>query len=414
MHTAVQRAGALSGQVLTYLKDLVRMPTVNPPGAHYQELCEYAMERLRQMDCEVELVQVPQVHEHDLYPFGKGHPRMSLVGRYRKSRAERPGLHLSGHYDVVPAGTSWQRDPFRPEEDNGRLYGLGTSDMKGGIASIMGVVQALHETHTTLRNGLTFSFTPDEETGGLAGMGYLVQQRIIRADFGIITEPSQPHFVRIGHRGVLWVEVVTRGKTAHASMPYRGINAFKKLLRVAQGLEALERELEGKITAAPVMTEQEKHPTICIGSVVQGGVKTNVVPDECSMMLDRRLIPEETTREAFDEIRSVVEMLQRDDPELRVELTQHLGIEAASIATDSLLSQTVATCHAQIHGHQPAMAISPGFNDTHYLIRDLGIPALTYGPGTTGTAHTPDEYIVIDDLTKTTQVLVQVALTLLG
>jgi succinyl-diaminopimelate desuccinylase len=277
MPTAVQHVETISGQILGYLKDLVRMPTVNPPGAHYQELCEYAMERLRQMDCEVDLVYVPQTHENDLYPFGKGHPRMSLVGRYRKSRAERPGLHLSGHYDVVPAGTSWRRDPFRPEEEDGRLYGLGTSDMKGGIASIMGVVQALHETNTTLRHGLTFSFTPDEETGGLAGMGYLVKQGIIRADYGIITEPSQPHFVRIGHRGVLWVEVVTKGKTAHASMPYRGINAFKKLVRVAQGLEELERELEGKVTAAPVMAEQEKHPTICIGSVVICVVKTYVV-----------------------------------------------------------------------------------------------------------------------------------------
>ncbi len=414
MHTAVQHVETISSQILDFLKDLVRIPTVNPPGSHYQELCEYAMERLRQMDCDVELVWVPPERADELYPFGKGHPRLSLVGRYRKSRQERPGLHLSGHYDVVPAGSSWRRDPFRPEEEDGRLYGLGTSDMKGGLASIMGVIQALHETNTTLRHGLTFSFTPDEETGGIAGMGYLVKQGLVQADYGIITEPSQPHFVRIGHRGVLWVEVVTRGKTAHASMPYRGINAFKKLVRVAQRLEELERELEGKRTAAPVMREEETHPTLCIGSVVRGGVKTNVVPDECSMMLDRRLIPEETTQEAFAEIRSVVEMLRREDPELQVELMQHLGIEAASIAADSLLSQTVATCHAQIYGQQPAIAISPGFNDTHYLIRDMGIPALTYGPGTTGTAHAPDEYIVIDDLTKTTQVLVQVVLTLLG
>jgi succinyl-diaminopimelate desuccinylase len=414
MYAAVQHVAAIHGQILGYLTDLVRIPTVNPPGDHYEDLCLYAMERLRQMDCDVDLAHVPQTYENDLYPFGKGYPRMSLVGRYRKSRNERPGLHMSGHYDVVPAGVTWTRDPFNPEEEDGRLYGLGTSDMKGGIASIMGVVQALHETNTTLRNGLTFSFTPDEETGGLAGMGYLVQQGMIKADFGIITEPSQPHFVRIGHRGVLWVEVVTRGKTAHASMPYRGINAFKKLVRVAQGLEDLERELEGKITAAPVMAEQEKHPTICIGSVVHGGVKTNVVPDECAMMLDRRLIPEETVQEALHEIRAVVEMLQRQDPEMQVELKQHLGIEAASITADSLLSQTVATCHAQIHGRSPAIAISPGFNDTHYMIRELGIPALTYGPGTTGTAHTPNEYIVMEDLTKTTQVLVQVALTLLS
>lgn len=414
MTAAVQHVQTISGQILASLKDMIRIPTVNPPGSHYEDFCAYAIERLRQMDCEVDVVRVPATRENDLYPFGKGHPRMSVVGRYRKSREERPGLHLSGHYDVVPAGTSWTRDPFTPEEDNGRLYGLGASDMKGGIASIMGVIQALHETNTTLRNGLTFSFTPDEETGGLAGMGYLVKQGIIHADFGIITEPSQPHFVRIGHRGVLWVEVVTRGRTAHASMPHLGVNAFKKLVRVAQALEELEKELEGKITGAPVMNDIEKHPTICIGSVVQGGVKTNVVPDECSMMLDRRLIPEESVAEAFQEIRSLVEMVQQRDPEMRVELNQHLGIEAASIAVDSLLSQTVATCHAEVHGRTPAIAISPGFNDTHYMIRELGIPALTYGPGTTGTAHTPNEYIMIADLTSTTQVLTRVALTLLA
>ncbi|MCZ6872553.1 MAG: M20 family metallopeptidase [bacterium] len=414
MATAVEQVNSIRTQILDDLKALVRIPTVNPPGSHYQALCEYVMTRMRQMDCEVELVQVPTSYENELYPFGKGHPRMSLVGRYRKSREERPGLHLSGHYDVVPAGSSWQRDPFNPQEEDGRLYGLGTSDMKGGIASVMGVMQALHETNTTLRNGLTFSFTPDEETGGMAGMGYLVKQGVIKADYGLITEPSQPHFVRIGHRGVLWVEVVTKGKTAHASMPYRGVNAFKKLLRVAEGLEDLERELEGKVTAAPVMAEQEKHPTICIGSVVKGGVKTNVVPDECSMMLDRRLIPEETVQEAFSEIRSIVEILQQNDSEMRVELNQHLGIEAASIAADSVLSQAVATCHAQIYGREPSIAISPGFNDTHYLIRDMGIPALTYGPGTTATAHTPDEYIVIDDLYQATQVIIQTALTLLG
>ena len=132
------------------------------------------------------------------------------------------------------------------------------------------------------------------------------------------------------------------------------------------------------------------------------------------MMLDRRLIPEETVQEAFEEIRAIVEMLQQNDAEMRVELNQHLGIEAATIAADSILSQTVATCHAQVYGREPSIAISPGFNDTHYMIREMGIPALTYGPGTTGTAHTPDEYIVIDDLYKTTRVLTQTALTLLG
>ena len=98
---------------------------------------------------------------------------------------------------------------------------------------------------------------------------------------------------------------------------------------------------------------------------------------------------------------------------MQIDLTQLLGIGAAAIAADSVISQTVATCHAQIHGLPPAITMAPGVNDTHYMIRELGIPSLTYGPGTTGTAHTPNAYIVIDDRTTTTRVLVQVALTLL-
>ena len=114
------------------------------------------------MDCAVCLVHVPRTYENELHPFSTGHPRMSLVRRYRKSRNERPGLHLRGHYDVVPASVTWTRDPFTPEAEDGRLYGLGRSDMQGGIASIMGVVQALHTTNTTLRNRLMFSFTPEQ------------------------------------------------------------------------------------------------------------------------------------------------------------------------------------------------------------------------------------------------------------
>jgi acetylornithine deacetylase/succinyl-diaminopimelate desuccinylase-like protein len=129
MHAAVQHVAAISGQIIGYLKDLVRMQTVHPPGDHYEDLCLYTMERMRRMDCDVDLVHVPQTYENDLYPFGKGYPRMRLVGCYRKSRNERPGLHMSGHYDVGPAGVTWRRDPFQSEEEDGRLYGLGTSDM---------------------------------------------------------------------------------------------------------------------------------------------------------------------------------------------------------------------------------------------------------------------------------------------
>jgi acetylornithine deacetylase/succinyl-diaminopimelate desuccinylase-like protein len=123
------------------------------------------------------------------------------------------------------------------------------------------------------------------------------------ADVGIITEPAQPHTVKMGHRGVLWVEITTRGRTAHGSVPYKGINAFDKMVKVAQALKRLEQQtISAKCAAYPTMEERQKAPAIMVGGVVQGGVKTNVVPDRVTVTVDRRLIPEETLAGAFAEI----------------------------------------------------------------------------------------------------------------
>jgi succinyl-diaminopimelate desuccinylase len=400
-------------QIVDYCKELVRIPTVNPPGDHYLELCQYLLSTLKHLNCQAELVQVPESRAAELYPWGQAYPRVSVVGKYLGSRSQSAGLHLSGHFDVVPPGTGWTKDPFQPVLEHGKLYGLGISDMKGGIASILGIIQTLADLRIALNGDLTFSFTPDEETGGHAGMGFLAEQRLIKADYGIITEPSQPHLVKIGHRGVLWVEFVTKGKTAHGSVPYKGINAFEKIIKIASGLKILEEKLQSKKTKFPVIEAMQQSPSLMIGGVVRGGVKTNVVPDECFMSIDRRLIPEETVQEAYAEIQDVITELKKEDPELQVTLSTPLRIEPAHVPADHLLCTTVATAHEEIYGHTPQRVISPGFADSHYLVRNLGIPTITYGPGTISMAHAPDEYILPEDLVKSTQVLMQVVLQFL-
>lgn len=412
MTEPVKHVEKIGEQIVEYCKELVRIPTVNPPGDHYEGLCQYLITTLQRLNCQTELVRVPESRAEELYPWGKTCPRVSVIGRYLGSQSQHAGLHLSGHFDVVPPGSGWTKDPFQPVLENGKLYGLGISDMKGGIASILGVIQTLADLGIETKGDLTFSFTPDEETGGHAGMGYLAEQRLIKANYGIITEPSQPNLVKIGHRGVLWVEFVTKGKTAHGSVPYKGINAFEKIVKIASALKILEEKLHSKKTKFPVIESIQQSPSLMIGGVVRGGVKTNVVPDECFMSIDRRLIPEETVEEAYGEIQEVIADLQREDPELRVTLSTPLRIEPAHIPVDHLLSETVAACHEEIYGQSPTRVISPGFADSHYLVRNLGIPTLTYGPGTISMAHAPDEYIIPEDLVKATQVLTQVTLKL--
>ena len=404
----MEHLDGLRDGIVADLKDMIRIPTVNPPGTNYREFCEHAADRMRALNCDVDIVEVPVARSGDA-----DHPRFSLVGRYRGSDWNRPGLHLSGHYDTVPAG-KWSRDPLVPEEDDDRIYGLGASDMKGGLASIMGVVRALHETQTVLRDGLSFSFTPDEETGGEAGMGYLVESGHIEADVAILAEPSQPHFLRVGHKGALWLEIVSRGRTAAANVPHLGVNAFLKMVRVVNALEDLDATLAGRLTRSTVMTPPERRSTICIGTVVRGGLKTNMVPDECSIMIDRRLIPEESVPAARAEIQAILDRLAADDPELDVELVEHLAVEAAAIPTDSFLPTLVADVHERERGQRPAIGIVSGFNDSRFLIRGLGIPAITYGPGTTKTAHAPDEYVQVSDVMGAARVLLLSALELTG
>jgi succinyl-diaminopimelate desuccinylase len=384
---------------------LVGIPTVNPPGESYERFCMVARDIVRGIGCDVELISVPEAEADRRYPWGKGHPRVNLLGRFRKSRRRHEGLHLSGHLDTVPPGRGWTKDPWKAVIEDGRLYGLGASDMKGGIVSIIGVLRAFHDLGLELDGDLTFSFTADEESGGMAGVGWLADQGLVQARYGIITEPAQPHFVKIGHRGALWLEIETHGKTAHGSAPHRGINAFEKLVSVARALQELAGQLRSKRTSAPVQAEEGAFPTMTIGGRVEAGVKTNVVPDYAMMTVDRRLILEENVEEAYGEIEAAIRQLQEADPYLQVSIKKTLAFRGSAVEPDSVIATTLANCHREVYGQEPQKIVSPGFDDRHYWIHHAGIPIVTYGPGLLKVAHAPDEYLFVDDLVQATKVL---------
>ncbi len=414
MTSHLRYVDTLKRSLVRYCSDLIETPTVNPPGEGYGKLCSYLVEMVRTMGCEAELVRVPEGRAQELYPQGTEHPRIAVVGKYLNSEGERAGLHLNGHIDVVPPGKGWLRDPFRASEENGKLYGLGATDMKSGVACALGVLQTLSALHIKLKGDLTFSFAPDEETGGHAGVGYLAGNGFIRADYAIVLEPSQPHQVKIGHRGVMWLDVVTKGRTAHGSVPHRGVNAFDKMVSVAMRMKELEKQIKTKKTSFPTVDEQDAHPTLMMGGVVRCGVKTNVVPDECTASLDRRLIPEETLDEAYREIEGAVEELRKEDAELQVELRRQMAFGAASVPQDSPVCKVVAASHQRVTGVDPRIVLAAGFTDAHYLTEGLGIPTITYGPGLSGMAHVPDEYVLVDDLVLCTKVLADAAINLLA
>jgi succinyl-diaminopimelate desuccinylase len=402
----------LRGEIVNFTKELVKISTVNPPGEKYDECAALIAKKLESIGFNVQLIEVPRDKLEELAPHGEGLPRVSVLASL-KGTAQGPSLHFNGHFDVVPPGTGWTKDPFLPTVDEGKLYGRGTSDMKGGIATMVMAAQALVEAGVKLRGELSISAVPDEETGGFAGAGYLVRNRLIKADYAIVTEPSSINTIWNAHKGALWLEITTLGKAAHGSLPFMGINAFEKLIKVAQALEGLKPKFALRTSSHHVEPKEAMHPTIMIGGVVSGGVKVNVVPSRCSMTIDRRLIPEEKMSDAKKEIEDVLKSLNREDPELKIEVKSLLEADAAVTPQGEKICETLAKNIRQVTNITPQFSLCTAFLDMRFLVNQAGIPTVSYGPGLLKTAHTADEYVLVDDLVTATKVLALTAMDLL-
>ena len=228
----------LAPRLVALLRELIWIPTVNPPGDGYEEFCALLQAVYRELGYATEIVRVPSERLEELAPQGGGLPRPNLIG---KLAGDGPLVHLNGHYDVVPVGNDWTRDPFGGELDDGWIYGRGAADMKSGLAAQVIAVEALRRTEW--RGRIVQSAVADEETVGVenAGMGFLVEQgRLEGADAVIITEPFAPDGVGIGHKGAIWGEITIFGKQAHGSSPRLGVNAVEAMARYLAAIDADE------------------------------------------------------------------------------------------------------------------------------------------------------------------------------
>lgn len=231
--------------------------------------------------------------------------------------AAGPTLHFNGHTDVVPAGDGWTREPYGAEIEGERMYGRGTCDMKAGVAAFLTVAEYLSEQQVPLQGCFEMSLVPDEETGGDDGAGFLVSEGIIKPDFAIVAEPSSMR-MSITESALLWLTFTTRGDRVHTLQSPTAVNAVENMADVIQGIKQLRSEL------AHLM-----HPRLggllLTVNMVAGGIKTNVVPDECSIEVDCRFpaslgITIDDMLAKFD---AMLERLRAENPNLDVAYTYH-------------------------------------------------------------------------------------------
>ncbi len=403
--TAVDDA---ADEIVGFTADLIRIPTINPPGEAYEECARFIGDRLQQCTLDVEYHAADGLPEHT-----PRHPRINVVGA-RRGRSARPALHLNGHFDVVPPGAGWTVDPFAGLVRDGRIYGRGACDMKAGLAAAVYAVEAIRRAGIQLERTVEISGTVDEESGGFAGVALLAQRgRIARSrqDYVIIPEPFHIDRICIGHRGVYWFELMTHGRIAHGSMPFLGVNA---VAHMAMLLERIERELVPSLatrtTAMPVVPDLARHATLNINAIGGGqqvdGLQTPCVADVCRAVFDRRFLVEEGFDAVKAEIRSLLDRAAADIPGLACDLRDLMVVHPVRTPEESPLVAALERSIEHVTGRKPARVASPGTYDHKHVDRIAGIPhCVAYGPGILDLAHQPDEWCGVGDLVDATKVL---------
>ncbi len=408
---------AARDEIVAFTAEMIRIPTVNPPGACYRECAELIGRRLQATGLAVEYVEAEGRPEHTAE-----YPRVNVVGRGPGIRG-RPRLHLNGHFDVVPPGDGWTVDPFGGVVRNQRIYGRGASDMKSGIAAAVFAVEALRRAGVELKGAVDISATVDEESGGFAGVAYLCEAGVISSDetrYAIIPEPFGPARVCLGHRGVYWFDVVAHGHTAHGSMSHLGHSAIDDMGALLEAFRTrLAPELATRISALPIVPEPSRHPSLNVNAITGGqadeGTQSPCVADRCVATVDRRFIPEESLDEVRGDIVRLVRSVAADDPGRRFTIEERMVVHPTATPPGSPLVAALSRAVETVNGRPAELVASPGTYDQKHFARIAGIEhCVAYGPGPLEEAHQPDESCAVDDLVASTQVLALAALDLVG
>jgi acetylornithine deacetylase/succinyl-diaminopimelate desuccinylase family protein len=381
---------------VAFLAELVKVPSDNPPGdcAPHAEVTASLLEKL---GFTVSRHPVPEA----VVKAAGMKTATNLVAR-RTYGAGGPVIALNIHGDVVPPGDGWTADPYGAEIRDGWMYGRGVAVSKCDFATYAFAVLALEKAGVALNGTIELHGTWDEEIGGETGPKWLLDEGIVKPDLAIAAGFS--YSVVNAHNGCLHLEITVEGRSAHAAMPFTGVDALEAATGVLQALYAFRKSLAVTVSATPGIGS----PQLTVG-LISGGINTNVVPDKVTMRLDRRMIPEENPEAVEAALRGVVEGAMRAYPEARVTVTRILLARPLTpLPGSEKLTGALAKRAEEVFGVPVGVKGVPLYTDArHYA--DAGVPIVLYGAGprtiTEANAHRADERLPLDDLRKATKVM---------
>ena len=369
---------SLLNDPLLLTQELLRINTVNPPGQE-KNCTQFIGTLLEDAGFRV-----------NSYEFADGRP--SIVAR-ADGNGEALPICFAGHIDTVPMGdTPWNMDPFGGETNEDKVFGRGSSDMKGGVAAML--VAGLEVAKASGRRaGITFVITAGEETGSQGAL-HLAELGNVLGEAGamVIPEPTSNQLV-IAHKGALWLKATTRGVAAHGSMPEKGDNAIYKAVEVIDKL----RGFTFGGASHPILG----HPTLNVGTIA-GGTKINMIPDEAMLEIDIRMVPGQTGNRVIDDLKSTV------GPEVAFQTILCLDAVASNLSDEWI--QGVAELLKKPLDPRDESLGAPYFTDASILTPAYGnIPTVILGPGEPAMAHKTDEYCHISKIREAKDIFLSIA-----
>jgi len=380
--------------VIEELKRLIKIKSVTCGEG---EIVKYLFKRFKELGCKTEL-------------FEADKNRFNIFAEIPGKSKGNLGLLFHAHMDTVPPYR--MKLPFEPVIKENHIWGRGSVDQKGGIASVISAFKNILSGHESLTSSVGFVGVIDEESEHRGSM--FLKEMGISADYAVVTEPSGLK-LGIGCKGTLPVKITVLGKSSHGCRPWLGVNAVEYGIKIANEITSMDfpvYEIKGIGKA---------QATINLG-IMQGGVAYNIVPDECTLWFDRRLIPGESQEEIIKDIVRIVEKYNHiPDVSVTVEIARpdwdwdpikKRGLKPALISMDSKIVTAVKNSHRSVLQKEAQVYFTDGYNEMDFLINDLGIPTVQYGPGDAGLCHTNDEMIDITELKNASDVYTEIIKTL--
>jgi succinyl-diaminopimelate desuccinylase len=398
--------------LIDYLMELVRIPTFVPPGENYGKIVDRLIPVFEDFGFECERIEMPEdVYEARQKSAELSGERVNLLATNDFGAEESVDIYT--HLDVVPAGEGWSLSPFEPVIKDGRVYGRGVADSKGSVASLLTALSVMNELNLESKYNLRVALTTDEEIGPYSGLCFFADEGLLQGDY-LLCMDGDNEGICIATNGVLNWEIKVYGKSCHSSAPFLGVNAIEKAMQVIEELGELKREVEkreSKAPCSPYMTaatgQRHTKPVFNI-TMINGGVKENIIPSCCVLRGDRRYIQEEAVEEVIAEFE---DFLQRVKTKHGIELELHCkpGFPPMFTQPDDKWVRRVQTAASDAFGVYKGITGVQGGLDVAYAVQKTKQPVCAFGVGNwmESNAHGADENVRIQDLKDYVRFLVR-------